>query len=103
MSRTFSFHPAARDEFRQAVAYYEDARAGLGAESSTELRVAIESVLAHPRSGFPAEAGTPRKLLARFPYSLIYLLKGSHLKVIAVMHHRRSPGYWLSRAPEGDP
>ncbi len=56
-------------------------------------------VLQQPNCGMPAEASTRRKLLRRFPYSVIYLIEGQQLFVVAVMHHRRRPGYWLTRVP----
>lgn len=97
MSRSFEFHPAARDELRHAVDFYENERAGLGAKFAAEVRAMIEFVLRQPKTGSPAEAGTRRKILPRFPYSVIYVDDESCLTVVAVMHHRRKPGYWLDR------
>ena len=84
-------------ELREAVRFYEGEAAGLGAEFAAEVRAAIGQVLEHPLSGTPARAGTRRKLLARFPYSLIYLPHPRQITIFAVMHHRRRPGYWLDR------
>ncbi len=35
--------------------------------------------------------------LQRFRDSLVYALIGEEIRVYAVAHHRREPGYWLSR------
>lgn len=35
--------------------------------------------------------------LQGFPYSLIYRLRGDTVRVIAVAHHSRRPGYWAER------
>jgi hypothetical protein len=32
-----------------------------------------------------------------FPYSLIYRIQGDEIRVIAVAHHSRRPGYWVGR------
>jgi plasmid stabilization system protein ParE len=71
----------------------------LGAAFAAESRAAVDHVLEHPYSGAPGEAGTRRKLLQRFPYSLIYLMEGEdeHIFIVAVMHQRRKPGYWRDR------
>lgn len=37
--------------------------------------------------------------LRRFPYSVIYTHDSDALRVIALAHHRRKPGYWT--APRG--
>lgn len=99
MSRPFEFVPEARLELREAVRFYEGEAAGLGAEFAAEVRAVIGQVLEHPLSGTPTRAGTRRKLLARFPYSLIYLPSPRPITILAVMHHRRKPGYWLDRVP----
>ncbi|MBA3346286.1 MAG: type II toxin-antitoxin system RelE/ParE family toxin [Gemmatimonadales bacterium] len=36
--------------------------------------------------------------LRRFPYSLLYRIETDRIYVLAVMHHRRRPGYWTDRA-----
>lgn len=97
MSRSFAFHPEARLEFREAVKFYESERRGVGLELSKAVRSAIDYVLEHPLSGSPAEAGTRRKVLAHFPYTLIYLFEDAEVTIIAVAHQRRRPGYWRER------
>lgn len=32
-----------------------------------------------------------------FPYSLIYRLQGDTVRIIAIAHHSRRPGYWVGR------
>ena len=97
MSRGYAFRPEARDELREAVRFYEREAKGLGAELAAEVRAVVESIAANPNAGSPFEARTRRKLLPRFPYSIIYLDESGRLDVIAVMHHRREPGYWTDR------
>jgi plasmid stabilization system protein ParE len=99
VKRRFDFHPRARAELRHAVQFYEAEARGLGAEFAAEVRTAIDQVLEYPESGSPARAGTRRRLLGRFPYSLIYLPELEILTIVALMHHRREPDYWLDRLP----
>ena len=35
--------------------------------------------------------------LQSFPYSLIYRLQDDAIRIIAIAHHSRSPGYWVGR------
>lgn len=97
MSRAFDFHPEAREELRHAVRFYERESPGLGREFAVEARTVIDHLLDHPLSGTPTEADTRRKLLLHFPYSVIYLVEPTRLRIIALMHQRREPGYWLTR------
>lgn len=41
--------------------------------------------------------GTRRSNLRRFPYSVIFRERPEVIEVVAVMHQRRSPGYWQER------
>lgn len=54
--------------------------------------------LAAPSEGAPLAGGRRRLLLDRFPYVLIYRpLPGGGVRVLAVAHGRRRPGYWRHR------
>jgi toxin ParE1/3/4 len=63
------------------------------------LQEAFERIERFPEIGANAEFGwtTRRWKLARFPYSIIYL-GTEHVRVIAIAHDRRRPGYWRGRS-----
>lgn len=94
---TYEFHPEAEQEFVEAAVYYERRIAGLGERFGSEVSHAIERLLGYPELGFPIDSDLRRILLARFPYLLIYSFSADLLRVIAVAHARRLPGYWQSR------
>jgi plasmid stabilization system protein ParE len=95
--RGYAFRPEAREELREAVRFYEREAKGLGAELAAEVRAVVESIVSNPNTGSPFEAGTRRRLLPRFPYSIIYLHESGRLDIIALMHYRREPSYWADR------
>ena len=97
MSRGFAFRPEAREELREAIRFYEKEQTGLGAELLAEVRAAVEHVLANPGAAPPFQAGTRRKLVARFPYSIVYLHESGRTEIVALLHHRREPEYWTDR------
>jgi hypothetical protein len=45
----------------------------------------------------PADLVIRRALLPRFPYAVIFMDLGEHIRVLAVAHAKRRPGYWLDR------
>ncbi|HKP37268.1 MAG TPA: hypothetical protein VJT71_10445 [Pyrinomonadaceae bacterium] len=47
---TYDFHPEARLEYREAAAFYEARRSGLGAAFTIEVEAAIERIVNNPRS-----------------------------------------------------
>ena len=50
-----------------------------------------------PSMGEQAAHDTRMLALHSFPYSLIYRIQGDEIRVIAVAHHSRRPGYWVGR------
>ena len=47
--------------------------------------------------GEPGAHNTRTLPLHSFPYSLIYRLQDHMIRVVAVAHHSRRPGYWVGR------
>lgn len=91
------FHPAAEAEFSASAVWYDSRVQGLGARLIEEVRRTIATLCAQPFMGKPMTSNLYRHALRGFPYSLIYRVSNSKLRIIAVAHHRRRPGYWLLR------
>lgn len=102
MSLRVHFEAEAETEYRQAGVWYESRREGLGPEFFDEVDAAIRQVLEFPRIG-AAVPGVPRDLpvrrvaVRRFPYHVVYLETAEELRILAVAHDRRRPGYWQVR------
>lgn len=93
----FRFHPDADAEFLAAIDWYEDRAVGLGADFAVEIQAGIQRAVAMPEA-WPRMGGDVRRvLIRRFPYGVVYALREEGLLVLAVMHLRRSPGYWRER------
>jgi toxin ParE1/3/4 len=41
--------------------------------------------------------GLRRALLSRFPYGVVFVELEDHIRVVAIAHAKRKPGYWLHR------
>ena len=88
---------AERELIDGAIFYAEQANVDLGFAFIAEFERSLELLVAHPALGAPWRAKTRRLPLRRFPYSIIYRIKGDELRVIALAHQRRRPGYWSGR------
>ena len=80
-----------------AVAFYNERTAGLGDAFAVETRSTLQRILEHPDAGFEVRSRIRRRLLLRFPYSILYNVDTTRLRVIAIMHHSREPVYWQDR------
>ncbi len=93
----FTFHPEARIEFIEAIAYYERCRTGLGRRFSREAYATIHRITLRPAAWPRISDNTRRCLARRFPYGVIYEIREHDILIIAVTHLNREPFYWRDR------
>ena len=62
-----------------------------------EFERTVNVILENPTLGMIFRGNRRRYLFRRFPYGVIYQVTSNELRVIAVAHHRRRPGYWAGR------
>lgn len=92
------FHPDAELELIEAAVYYESRVPGLGMRFGDEVRRATDFLLGHPEVGHPADATLRKFVLNRFPFTLYYSATSDVVRVEAVAHQARLPGYWKGRS-----
>jgi plasmid stabilization system protein ParE len=97
-ARQVQLHVAAQAELVDAIAYYEARAPGLGEQFYAEARRILSLIAEHPEIGTPIWSTGRRFLLDRFPYAIVYrVLEDEVVRILAVMHLRRRPGYWHRR------
>jgi len=69
------YHALAELELNDAAQYYEHECHGLGAALLTEVQRCSELIADHPEAGTPIHSGIRRRLVARFPYALLYAVR----------------------------
>ena len=94
--------PAAEEETREAAAWYEQQRPGLGLEFLAAIDTAIQRIRRAPAQfsrleTLPEEESVRRALTDRFPYAVIFEEGEEEIRVLAVAHTRRRPNYWRRR------
>jgi plasmid stabilization system protein ParE len=91
------FTKPARSELLGQTAYYEAIEKGLGSRFRSEIEAAAQRAAAFPLHGKPSAGGTRRRLVADFPFSVVYTETEYGVLIHAVADSRRLPDYWLSR------
>jgi len=58
----------------------------------------IKAIQAHPLR-FPVWESTParRYVVPKFPYAIFYMERLDDIRILAIAHTSRRPGYWKSR------
>ncbi len=95
--RELLFHPEVSLEIKSAYVWYQAQAEGLGDDFIDELEATYQKVVDSPQRWVIFQKGFRRCLLFRFPFSVIYRQQDDIIYVVAVMHNRRKPDYWLSR------
>lgn len=92
-------HPLAGIELVDGAQFYaREGTAELGEDFISEFERSISLLRAHPLLGAVWRGQLRRLPLRRFRYSIVYVTSGDVLRVIALAHQRRRPGYWRGRA-----
>ena len=102
MSPRVRFEDEAEAEYRQAGRWYEERSTNLAFEFLDAVDETIERIVEHPRAGslmpgLPANVLVRRIAVRRFPYNLMYLEAEGQIRILAVAHDRRKPGYCKAR------
>jgi len=80
-----------------AASYYENKAKNLGVRFLKEIRNTIDSIAENPKSGNPIRGNIRRKLVNKFPFGIFYRIDPEEIVIIAIMHLRRHPDYWIDR------
>lgn len=91
-----------RAEMKKAAMYYENCAAGLGFRFLAEVEEVFGRIKGYPATGQTLKEPYCRALLQKFPYGVIYRQRANTGYVVAVMHLKRKPGYWLYRVAESE-
>ena len=91
------FHRLAEHELNEAAQYYDREEPGLGSSFLEEVDRCLRSIEAHPEAGHLLRGLVRRRLLRRFPYALLYKIRPSAVRILAVMNLKRRPMYWVGR------
>lgn len=102
MSRPIRLDPEARDELREAARWYEARQVGLGLRFLERIdealrRAAMLGPECHPVAGVSPELGVRRILVRGFSYIVYIVELPKAVRVLAIAHEHRKPGYWRRR------
>ncbi len=97
MKRRVRFDSAAELELNEAADYYDLESPGLGSVFLDEVDRALAQVTEFPDAATPVHVGVRKRLLTKFPYTLLYSLRGDEIRILAVAHQKRRPFYWHGR------
>ena len=102
MRLPFDFHPEAQAEFEASADWYDERSGGAGVRFEDAVREAIDAAVDSPEAwavwpGWDRDPVVRSKGVSGFPFRVVYFADGDMVKIVAVAHEKRRPGYWRDR------
>jgi toxin ParE1/3/4 len=97
VNKKVSFHEPAEFELNDAIVFFEIEREGLGLRFLSAVEAAVANIQEHPQASPVIIQDVRRKVLRRFPYSILYSIKPDRIRILAVANQKRRPFYWRGR------
>lgn len=94
MALPVELDPRAEQEARAAFVWYLERSPRAADAFEREVARAVERIGEAPTTYPVVDGDLRRYLLERFPYALFYAIGPATVRVVAVAHQHRRPGYW---------
>lgn len=102
MSKSVRLDEEAVEELDAAALWYEARRRRLGLDFVVAVRDAFQKIAINPLAwpvvrDVPERFGARHFLLRRFPYAIVFIELDEEIRVVAIAHTSREPGFWRGR------
>jgi plasmid stabilization system protein ParE len=97
MPKPLRIRSEATDEINEAFEWYFKRNPEAADALLTEIDSSLEQIPSRPQLYPTYTKKTRRRVLSRFPYSVVFQEKDDIILVIALAHSKRRPGYWKGR------
>jgi len=84
-------------EMFDAAAYYEARVPKLGTDFISSIELAVSDLSEDPERWAVIGKEIRRCILPRFPYNVLYRIDPDEIIIVAIMHQKRRPNYWINR------
>lgn len=88
--------PEAEDDLSEAFMWYESKREGLGFDFLLQIDAGFRFIERNPLVFAEKYKGTRNHFIKRFPYKVVYCVKGFRVTVLAVIYGGRDPK-WIKK------
>lgn len=97
MANKIIIRPEAEFDLKEAFAWYEKQKEGLGKDFLAQIDNSINLIEETPRACQKIFKNVRRYLIHRFPCGIFYFINITEVIVIAIFHVKRNPAIWKSR------
>lgn len=87
----------AKNEMAETAIYYETQAESLGVNFLDLIEAAVANISRQPKAWPEIDNGIRKHVLRRYPFSILYRIDKEEIIIVAVMHHKQRPRYWIDR------
>lgn len=91
------FHELAKRELLEARDYYDDLVYRLGEKFVIEVERCLNIIKTNPLAYPVVKQNVRKAVVIKFPFSILYRMEKDNIYILAVMHQKRKPKYWVER------
>ena len=91
------FHELAGKKLLDARDYYDDLVYRLGEEFVIEVERCLNIIKTNPLAYPVLKQNVRKAVVIKFPFSILYRVEKDNIYILAVMHQKRNPKYWVER------
>ncbi|MGB5530728.1 MAG: type II toxin-antitoxin system RelE/ParE family toxin [Ignavibacteriaceae bacterium] len=91
------FHELASKELLEVRDYYDDLVYRLGEKFVIEVERCLNVIRTNPLAYPVVKQNVRKAVVIKFPYSILYRVEKNNIYILAVMHQKRKPKYWVER------
>lgn len=91
------FLSPAEIEMLESSVYYEMQAENLGRSFLDIIEEAVVEIAENPEIWPEIDREIRRRPIRRFPYSILYIIHDNEIIIVAVMHQKQKPHYWINR------
>lgn len=91
------FHPKAKQEFYDAISWYEEQKKGLGLKLLSAVEETLSRIKTNPELFPKVHKNFQMAVVEIFPYSIFFKVEKGDILVLSVFHQKRKPSVWKKR------
>ncbi len=88
---------AAEHDLSAAATFYEDRAPGLGNKFIASVERITHNIHFQPHQYPSYQNHVQRAIIHGFPYSILFIHAPKEIAIVAIMHDKRRPLYWINR------
>lgn len=95
--KKYRYLDEAEQELQEHIDYFDGVSRTVAGKFVDEVEAALQEIRRYPQIGAVLTRHVRKRVLTRFKYSILYIETPDEIIVVAVVPHRRRPGYWRKR------